>query len=361
MKLVQTSELEPGDVLAKEIYTSQGVTLLKEGTKLNTEYINRLKKLRIKRVYIKTAVDKETTSKHQKRIKVAPERVKQEAVVIARGCIKKINKSEKMNFNKNKRKEIMNLVENVVDMISNNDDLLYNLKDIRLLEDELFFHSSNVLVLSLVMGKKLGYRKERLKILGLGAFLHDIGKAQIPSEILDKPGELTEEEFEQVKEHTVEGYELLKELDGVPERAARVAYEHHERCDGSGYPKGIKKRFISEYARIVAVVDVFDSMINERVYRDALHVKEVIEFLYTRFTKNKMDRDLIEIFLEVVTPYPVGTRLKLSIGAEAVVTEVNENNKLRPVVRVVDMPSMDEKFEIDLSNNLYISIEKVLS
>jgi HD-GYP domain-containing protein (c-di-GMP phosphodiesterase class II) len=208
------------------------------------------------------------------------------------------------------------------------------------------------------MGKKLGYSKDRLKILGLGAFLHDIGKAKVSTRILNKPGELTDEEFAKVKKHTKYGYEVLTNIDNIPERAARVAYGHHERCDGSGYPKGITKRFISHYSRIVTVVDVFDSMINKRVYRDPIHIREVIEYLYTRFTKNEMDREIIEQFLEIVTPYPVGTKIKLSTGQQAVVTKINTTNNLRPVVKILPEGGSTE---IDLNENLDVQIEEVLS
>jgi HD-GYP domain-containing protein (c-di-GMP phosphodiesterase class II) len=216
--------------------------------------------------------------------------------------------------------------------------------------------SLNVTTLSLIIGKRLGYKEDRLERLGLGAFLHDIGKVKVPNSILNKPGELTDSEFEEVKKHTIYGYEILKPQDSVPETSARIAYQHHERCDGSGYPKGITRRFIDEGSRIVAIADVFDSMINDRVYRPGIKVNEVIEYLYSTVTQNKLDREIVKMFLEIITPYPIGTKVKLSIGCEAVVVKINKDAKLRPVVKILNINSLNEAIEVDLKKNLSIDI-----
>ncbi|WP_051412209.1 HD-GYP domain-containing protein [Halonatronum saccharophilum] len=360
MYLSSVEELKIGDVLAKEVYDHYGNLLLRKGSKLNKSYINKLKNLNLEYIYIE---EKKETKKESKKYtnkrnnkKLVPKKIKREARIIARGCIKKINSGDS-KLNESEINDLIKMIENIIDGISDNDDLIENLQIVRSLKNELFFHLTNVAILSLVIGKKLNYNRKMLKMLGLGAFLHDIGKAMVSADILNKPGRLTKEEFEEVKKHSLYGYKILSRQPDIPEVAARIAYQHHERCDGSGYPKGITKRFIDQGGRIVAIADVFDAMINNRVYRDSIKVKEVIEYLYAAFTENKMDRELVGHFLKMIVPYPVGTKVKLNIGCEAVVVRVNEEAKLRPVIRLLKFSSLDyDQLEIDLSKNHSIDI-----
>jgi HD-GYP domain-containing protein (c-di-GMP phosphodiesterase class II) len=352
MYLASIGDLKEGDILAKNIYTSDGKLLLGAGRRLNKKYINKLDKVGINHIYLK---DNRLKELKKEDIEIIPEEIRKEAIIIARDCIKKIIDAD-TGLNHQEKHQLYRIIADIIDTITINKKILNCIKDIRLLQDELFFHLTNVTVLSLVVGKQLGYEKERLMELGIGAFLHDVGKIKVPLEIINKPGRLTDEEFEEVKKHTTYGYQILGNIEGIPEVSARIAYLHHERCDGSGYPKGISRRYIDEYARIVAIADVFDSMINDRVYRSSIKVKEVIEYLYTTFTENKMDRELVERFLRMVTPYPIGTKVKLNIGCEAVVTRVNETMKLRPVVKVLNFSGLDRDFIIDLSKDLNIDI-----
>ncbi|SJZ94932.1 HD-GYP domain-containing protein [Selenihalanaerobacter shriftii] len=358
--LSKVADVTPGVVLSKPIYDSAGRVLLKKGSKLNKRYINKLKKLGIKHIYIKNITDTKTINQkfeEKERRELIPEEVKKEAVVIARNCVKKTNIAESTILGK---KQVIKLIENIVKQISNKDEIFQSLKDMRLLEDEIFFHLVNVTTLSLVIGNKLGYDQERLNNLGIGAFLHDIGKLGVYANILNKSGNLTDDEFEEVKRHTNYGYKILDKQDDIPQISAQIAYQHHERCDGSGYPKGLTKRFIYEEARIVAIVDVFDAMINDRVYRNGIKVKEVIEYLYTRITLNKLDKELVTLFLDIITPYPLGTKVKLNIGCEAVVVKVNKNAKLCPKVKVLNLNGIDREFEIDLSKKTNINIIDII-
>lgn len=361
MHLDKVSDLDAGAILAKKIFTSDNKILLAKGTELNEKYIKKLMNLGIRHVYIEDVIEQSENTKADQ-LEIIPEKIKQEAVVVAKSCLNKISLD---GFNseaatEDTQEEISFLIENIINSIGTNEELLFNLKDVRMLEDELFFHLTNVTVFSLMIAKKLNYSDERLKLLGLGAFLHDIGKAKVPSEILNKPGKLTDKEFEEVKKHTTYGYEILKEHDDVPELSARIAYQHHERCNGSGYPRGLSKRYIDEFARIVAIADVFDAMVNDRVYRSGLNVKEVIEYLYTTFTQNELDRELVLEFLEIIAPYPIGTKVKLSIGCEAIVIDISKKNKLRPTVKILNFNGLKDAMEIDLSKKLNIDIVEII-
>ena len=366
MKLVKVDDLEPGKILAKPIYGADQTVLLKKGTELTPKYIQRLKKLRVRTIYIKE-VDKDGfKSLSEEEIEILPQNIKQKATSTVKDALKKIDINSQSYNNEDldniiNPQKILNIIDDIVTEIINRNNLFVKFKEVMSIEDELFFHLTNVTVLSLIMGKSLGYSEERLRLLAIGAFLHDIGKTKIPPEILNKPGKLTNKEFEIVKKHTTYGYEILQDIPGIPDISARIAYQHHERCDGSGYPKGITKRYIPEFSRIVAIADVFDAMTNDRSYRDRIRVNEVIEYLYTTVSQNQLDGELIKQFLDYLAPYPVGSTVKLSIGCEAVVTDVKKDNKLRPKVKVSQFQGLNEDLTIDLSKRLNIKIEQVLN
>ncbi len=365
MELVKVDNLESGKVLAKPIYGADQSILLKKGTELTPKYINHLKRLKIRTIYIKEVDNDGFKELSEDEIEVLPKNIKQKATSTVKEALKKIDVPEQSYTNDDsdnyiEADKILNIVDDIVTEIINRDDLFVKFKDVMSIEDELFFHLTNVTVLSLIMGKSLGYDEERMKLLAIGAFLHDIGKIKIAPEILNKHGRLTDEEFEIVKQHAIYGYEILKDMPNIPDISARIAYEHHERCDGSGYPKGITQRYIHEFSRIVAIADVFDAMTNDRVYRTRIQVNEVIEYLYTTVSQNQLDAELIKTFLDFLAPYPIGSTVKLSIGCEAVVIDVKKDNKLRPIVKVSRFKGLDEDLTIDLSKRLNISIEQVL-
>src|SRR5690606_17963818 len=134
---------------------------------------------------------------------------------------------------------------------------------------------------SLAIGLKLGYSEAQLEGLGIGAILHDIGKVAIPLEILNKKGKLSEEEYTLVKEHTTNGFEILRKIEELPLLAAHCAYQHHERLDGSGYPRGLKGDDIHPYAKLLAVTDVFDALTTERSYRKAMLPHIALEVIFS--------------------------------------------------------------------------------
>jgi len=355
MYLAEVTKLDPGVKLAKDIYTADDKILLKKDIKLTKNYIEKLKELNINYIYVKDKNLKDDIEVEE----IVSDKIKREAVVIAKECLKNVN------LNKESRRliqpeKIINLVEEILEDIRNNRDIIINLRDIRKLEDELFFHLVNVTIFSLILGESLNYTQEELKLLGIGAFLHDIGKALVPAEILNKPAKLSDAEFEVVKKHTVYGYSLLTKHTDIDELSARIAYQHHERCDGSGYPLGIEQDEIHEFGRVVAIADVFDAMRSDRVYRPACSIREVIEYLYTMITKQQLDDRLMEEFLNYLTPYPVGTKVKLNNGYEGVVIKARKHANSRPVIKVLkhDDEELPEPITIDLNEKVDLIIEE---
>ena len=154
-------------------------------------------------------------------------------------------------------------------------------------------HSRNVARISVEIGKELGLSEKELEELEVSAILHDVGKIGIPDSILLKPGRLTKEEFDYIKKHTVFGGEILSNLKHVTRNMISGALEHHERCDGSGYPYGKKCEEISIFGRIIAVADVFDALTAKRVYKEGMDKWKVLEMLKNDAEKGKFDPEVV--------------------------------------------------------------------
>ena len=213
----------------------------------------------------------------------------------------------------NRVPEITKVVNNIVDELLSNDNILVNMKDIRMIDDYTFGHCTNVCILSVITGIELGYNELRLRDLGVGALLHDIGKMRIPKHILQKPGRLTSEEYEQVKQHTIYGFEILKDCDDIRAPAANAALGHHERFNGTGYPRGLTGEDTHEYAKVIAIADVYDAMTSDRVYRMGMEPYEAGSYL-TSMGDILFDSELVNTFIKNIALYPVGSSVILSTG-----------------------------------------------
>lgn len=195
-------------------------------------------------------------------------------------------------------------------------------------------HSLNVCVLALAFGAHLGMPKERLRPIGLGALLHDVGKMKTPEEILNKPGKLTPEEFDIMKRHTVEGYELIKTTENVSPEVLDIIRSHHERLNGRGYPDGLKGDEISTSVLMVGICDVYDAITSDRIYHHGIPAHEGLSAMY-QLAPNDFGRELMTEFIKCVGIYPIGSLVELGSGALGVIVSNDPKNRLRPVVMLV--------------------------
>lgn len=212
-----------------------------------------------------------------------------------------------------------------------------------------------------VMGMAYGYDAEELLTLSMGALLHDIGKTLIPDEILLKEGPLDNEEYEQMKQHAEEGYRLLKDMPNIPLLTAHCAFQHHERLDGSGYPRGICGDDIHEYAKWIAIADSYDAMTTNRVYRKAMLPHEAMEVIYGG-AGSLYEQKMVEVFRDKIALYPIGITVRLNTGEVGVVVDLNKTNVKRPIVRILrdaQGQELQTPYEIDLSKHLTTLISSI--
>lgn len=215
-------------------------------------------------------------------------------------------------------------------ILANPDSLLW-LSMIKHKDDYTAEHSVNVALLSIILGRAEGLDRENLNTLGLCAMLHDVGKVRIPDEILNKEGNLDDNEFAVMRMHTVHGKKLLLGQKGLPSIATEIALSHHEKMDGSGYPGGLSGNEIPYMVKLVAVVDAYDAMTSGRIYCKAMSPAEALRKLLQSKGVHH-DSNILESFVDCIGIYPIGSVVELNSGEIAIVLPNDKNNNLQPLV-----------------------------
>ena len=226
------------------------------------------------------------------------------------------------------------VVEAMADSVFRNQDALVSLLRVKNADEYTFLHSVSVCVLMISFAKSLGMGRGVIHDIAVGALLHDVGKMQINPEVLNKPARLTDEEFAHMKDHVSLGEAILADQRGLHEVSRRVAAEHHERFDGSGYPRGLKGDEISLYGQMAAIVDVYDAITSHRVYHRGMEPTDALRKLF-EWSEFHFNRKLVHNFIHCVGIYPAGSLVKLESGRIAVVVEQVPGDALHPHVRVV--------------------------
>ncbi|MBB6733507.1 HD-GYP domain-containing protein [Cohnella zeiphila] len=359
MRMLPISLCSPGMKLGKRIFSAEGVVLLAEGVELTASLIRRLDDKGIHYLYI----DDPRTEGIE-----APQLLSDETQRAALGTIRSVFRDLVDAPGKRHTgmypyvgRSVRQVMHLVMDDLQRNRDAMIMLSNLLTVDHYLYMHSLNVCVYTTLLGMAYGYGTEELTTLGMGALLHDVGKTQISTDVLLKPDGLSDAEYEEMQRHAERGYYLLKDEPNIPLVAAHCAFQHHERLNGTGYPRRLTGDQIHPYAKWIGIVDSYDAMTSYRIYKNAMLPHQAVETLYAG-SGTLYDTAMLKYFRDKVAIYPIGITVKLSSGQTGVVMDINSACAHRPIVRVLtDEAGQDLKtpYELDLSKQLSVMITQV--
>lgn len=359
---IPVDKAEAGMILADDIINDVGRILMVQDTALTERCLLRLKIYDIHNISIKQFSNIEygrkqevISSNDQPPLKKVIHNVQDfeafqesytERIEVVQKQLLDIGEGKAVNL-----KALFTVSKDMLDTLQTKADLFSFLSHIKTTDDYTYTHSVNVSLLCNVFGQWLGYKEQKLKDLTVAGLLHDIGKMQIDPKILNKPGKLTPEEFEEIEKHPTYGFRLLEKQD-ISYDIKMATLMHHEKSDGTGYPMGAKDHQINHFAKIIAIADIYDAMTSRRTYRDKICPFEVIR-AFEQECYSKLDTKFLMTFLQNIAYNYIGSWVRLSSGEEAEVVFINQNALSRPIVKV-------DNSLVDLRQEREVDIERVL-
>lgn len=361
MRLVDVEALKVGDQIGRSIYGDYGNLLLGKGVVLSERLMDKLHKHHIYYVYINDdlseGIDPQGT-------------ICEDTMIRSVKTVRKI--MEKMLDNKNKVSArgiipldeyiaVENIIKAIMEDINDNPDSLYMITGLIGTDMYTYQHSVNVAILTILTLKNMGYKEAVIKKIALGALLHDIGKAKIDTELINKSEKLTDDEFTEMKEHSNYGYDMIREDCVLSSYAKTIIKLHHEKLDGSGYPSGLKGNDIPEFVRLITICDMYDAMTTDRAYRRRMPIYEAIEILMGE-SIYRIDPLVLKTFIKNICIYPPGSGVKLLDGRIGIVKEYHAEFPDRPLLRIIGVDessrfSKNDMYELDLLKELTVFID----
>ncbi len=256
---------------------------------------------------------------------------------------------------------IVEITQQTTETIFESPDALACIINIREKDEYLLEHSTAVSILMSIFSRYMEVDIDTTKQLSIGAFLHDVGKIRIPNQILNKPGKLTEKEFDIMKTHVIHSVDIIKKIPDISKLSLEVAALHHEKLDASGYPLSLQADKISLYGRMITICDIFDALTATRVYKDGMAQVKAFAILRNMAERGMLDSDLVVRFIKCMGVYPVGSLVQLKSKQLAVVESRNPDDPIRPKVKAfynVSQNNFVEAKDIDLSFEDQEHIEK---
>lgn len=366
-KTVRVYDLMPGMVIAQNIYSKSLELLIEKNTTLTNELIQRLDNWRVNQVAIVSGDEKaaapappapqlthltaasETTAvaKQYSTDLRQGEAIRRESMAITHQIIDNVQSERSIN-----RGMTRSIIDKMIGETVGNQRILTTLLSVKNFDNYLFNHLLNVSALAIVTGQCLELTQKEIYFLGEAALLHDIGMTVVPQEIWNKPEPLTEAERFQIQKHPIHAADLLEKMADVEPDIRRAVYQHHEREDGSGYPKGLTGERICLFAKIIAITDCYDAMVNPRRYRSGklpLHaMRELLQLSATQ-----LNREIMKTFVSQMSLYPIGSVVRLNTRETGIVVTANERAPMRPTLKVM----RDASGRI-LATPLYLDLRK---
>ncbi len=267
MEKVAVDKLTAGMVLARSIYQFDGRILVRKNVEISPSIITKLKDLRFPAAYVDTKANDEINEP-------VSDLTRSDVIQSVARLDSAFRNGKGINFLACKAP-----LQKMISEVMENRHIRLELTEIRSLNDSIYSHMVQVCIIAVKVGIQLGYDQIKLLELALGVLFHDIGMTRISSDILNRIGGLTSDEIAQIKTHPKTGYDLIKQSRELPDTAAEVALQHHERYNGNGYPRKLTGFHIHEFARIAAVADVFDAMTTEKPYRPAKSISDALDYI----------------------------------------------------------------------------------
>jgi HD-GYP domain-containing protein (c-di-GMP phosphodiesterase class II) len=329
-----------GKTIKHDVVNNVGLVVVSKNTVIEYEQIQIMKQHNIDEFSLVVEAGNGTTSSHTNIL----------AIQVLDRCIalfKGIEFSRKIPV-----MEFKNVIVPALEKIANDPNIFRLFEAIKAKDNYTYEHNVGVGIIATLIGKWLRLPEADLASLSLAAILHDVGKIKVPAEILVKPDNLTDEENQVMKAHTVFGYELLKNTVGISHKMALVALQHHEREDGSGYPFGLGKDRIDQFSKIVAVADIFHAMSSKRPHQKPIPFFKIVTQMRDE-TFGKLEPYIVSIFIRNITKRLVGKKVLLTDGRLGEIVLINPNNDVHPLIK------LEDGF-IDLSSDSSVQIKEII-
>ncbi|HBV87250.1 MAG TPA: HD-GYP domain-containing protein [Desulfosporosinus sp.] len=323
------SQCRVGTILAEDVITYQGITLVAKDCILNQYILNRLADFGIEYIWIYTVdelVPKQEKDKDRKTKKESIMASHAESVLVVKQVLRELSSGGKLNYPK-----IKQLSKLVYGTINNSMDIIESLKDLREKDEYTYTHCVNVAFYAMLIANWLNLAKDEIEEVIQAGLLHDIGKVLIPDEILNKPGKLSDEEFDIMRNHSLLGYFCIKDVADISQSVKEAVLSHHERSDGSGYPYGLQCHEIHLFAKIIAIADVYDAMTQDRIYKKGVNPFAVFEMFQT-LGMSIFDICVLDVFLKNISLHFTGLNVILENGEKGEIVYVPPYEITRPVI-----------------------------
>lgn len=328
MRYISIDLIKPGMIIARTIFDESYRVLVGAGTPLSEIIVNKLREKGFSGIYINDKLSEDI---------IITETISAELQSKGLKALKELNVDASLD-----------VAKKIAEQLLSSDDISLDMVDLRTFDDYTYRHCINVCVLSTIIGIGLGMNKNDLIDLSVAALLHDLGKLLIDPTILNKPGRLTDEEFDLIRQHSTVSYEYIKDHYAISSTTKAAVLYHHENEDGSGYPCQKKGNEVHIFAKIIHVADVYDALTSNRTYKKAYAVSEVVEYLLGG-CDILFNREIVDVFLKSVPVFPKGTTISLSDGRTALVVE-NTDNPLRPKIRFDDGTNLNLNEDMSCQN-----------
>lgn len=339
-RYIQLSEIEPGMRLAESINDDFGHHMIEQGVFLDDFYINYLQNNGVSGIFVVSGdlnQDEYADIKLTDTVKQVIEDNLEEdpPVVQLREEVKKrIGEGVQYLFDNSDSDQFVEVTHSIskdlLHAISSNNALAFDINMLKCSDEYTFKHSVDVATMAMIIAKEHGMDNKSIHEIGIAGLLHDMGKANIPLEVLNKNGQLTDDEFRIMKQHPVFGYQILKEKNVFSDSILNGVLEHHEKCNGRGYPLGLQGDKIHDYAKIISVADIYDALVTDRPYKQAFSRRTAMEMILA--TSADLDLPVLYSFINSIILFPVDSIVELSNGEKAKVVKNNKGYPMRPDV-----------------------------